>query len=85
MNFQISQFLRFNKIGINRINNSNDIQTLLAMISSGIGISILPESSILLGIENIKTIPLSGRFVKWSVGIVRARSHFSSKYDLISL
>ncbi|TNG91434.1 LysR family transcriptional regulator, partial [Pasteurellaceae bacterium UScroc12] len=55
LNFQISQFLKFNKISINRINNSDDIQTLLAMISSGIGISILPESTILLGVENIKT------------------------------
>ncbi|TNG91964.1 hypothetical protein FHQ19_12390 [Pasteurellaceae bacterium UScroc12] len=76
-------------MSINRINNSDDIQTLLAMISSGIGISILPESTILLGVENIKTIPLSGKYVTWSVGMVwndkienKARDLFLKTFDI---
>ena len=71
LNMQVSQYLKFNRYEMmHEIEYSDEIQTLLGLVSAGIGVSILPQSAVLLGVDNIEILPLQGKYVEWQVGMV---------------
>lgn len=70
LNQQISRFLAFNHVNTNVIQHSRDIQTLLALVATGIGIALVPESATHIAPHDIEFIPLSGPYASWEVGLV---------------
>ncbi|GLR08486.1 LysR family transcriptional regulator [Mixta theicola] len=67
---QISRFLAFNHVDANIIQRSRDIQTLLALVATGIGIALITESAVNIAPRGIEFIPLSGPYASWEVGLV---------------
>lgn len=70
LNTIIRQFLDFNQIVNHRPLLSNDIQTLIAKVSADAGIALVPASTRLISSDNVKILPLEGKYSQWSVGLV---------------
>lgn len=70
LNTIIRQFLKFNQIVNNSSHPSNDIQTLIAKVSAGAGIALVPASTRFITNDNVKILPLEGQYSQWPVGLV---------------
>ncbi|MDU4093240.1 MAG: LysR substrate-binding domain-containing protein [Pantoea sp.] len=70
LNQQIARFLAFNNIAANVIQRSRDIQTLLALVATGIGIALVTESAANIAPRGVTFIPLFGPNSSWEVGLV---------------
>ncbi len=66
---QIEQFLQFNHIVPNIVQRTRDLQTLLALVVAGVGIAIVPESTVYIAPEGIDMIPLEGPYASWDTGM----------------
>ncbi|KAA8999358.1 LysR family transcriptional regulator [Affinibrenneria salicis] len=67
LNRRVLLYLEQKKLHINISQQADDILTLLALAAAGTGVSILPESCVYLGMENIRTLPLPE--TRWQSGI----------------
>ncbi len=66
---QIEKFLEFNHIVPNIVQQTRDLQTMLALVAAGVGIAIVPESTVYIAPEGIDMIPLQGPYASWDVGM----------------
>jgi len=53
---------------------AGEMQTILSMVASGMGVSILPQSAAELGIKDVAVRPLVGRWPQSELGLVILRS-----------
>lgn len=67
---QIDRFLSLNQITPNVVQQTADIQTLLALVSAGIGVAIVPEHSSYIAPQGLATFYLQGPYTSWDVGVV---------------
>lgn len=67
---QISRYLEEHYPHVQITQESDDILTLLSLISADIGVSILPKSCVFIGVKNIRIVPLPEPQVSWKTGIV---------------
>jgi DNA-binding transcriptional LysR family regulator len=67
---QINRFLSFNNILPTIVQQSRDIQTVMALVAAGVGIAIVPESAANIAPEGIEMIPLAGPYTHWDVGMI---------------
>ena len=67
---QIQQYLLAKKICLPTSQHSDDILTLLALVSAKLGFAILPASAKNINQKHINFIPLNGPFSSWEVGVV---------------
>lgn len=67
---QINRFLSFNNILPTIVQQSRDIQTVMALVAAGVGIAIVPESAANIAPEGVEMIPLTGPYTHWDVGMI---------------
>ncbi|OIQ26545.1 LysR family transcriptional regulator [uncultured Vibrio sp.] len=67
---QIDRYLRHQVQPLAAEQESDDILTLLALVSARIGYTIVPASVKLISPPNIRLIPLSGKESQWEVGLI---------------
>ncbi|MGG4608470.1 LysR family transcriptional regulator [Providencia sp. Me31A] len=68
---QIQQYLQSENIHIAPLQEANDIQTLVALVTAKIGISLVPFSARHIGGENIDFIPIQHNpNAKWQIAVV---------------
>ncbi|WED25330.1 LysR family transcriptional regulator [Vibrio sp. DW001] len=72
---QIDSFLRDNQLQLNVEQESDDILTLLSLVSARLGYTVIPASAKLLSQPQIRYIPLSGPSSKWDVGLIWNNSY----------
>lgn len=68
--FQINQFMLKNKIYGMSINYVNNVNSLMAMAESQIGIGILPQNSIPINNSKVICKKLTGEHASWDIGLV---------------
>lgn len=64
---QIARFLDFNQVEAHIVQQSKDIQTVLALVAAGMGVAIVPESTVYVAPEGISLMPLHGPYASWGV------------------
>ncbi|TPG59264.1 LysR family transcriptional regulator [Ewingella americana] len=69
LNTQTDIFLQSSQFFPSSIQKAGDIQTLLALVSAGIGVAILPQSILHIAPATVHRLPLTGDSVSWNVGI----------------
>lgn len=69
LNAQIDRFLHDNGLFTSSTQLTDDIQTIVAMVVAGIGVSILPTSVTHIAPPELMIIPLTGESISWEVGI----------------
>ncbi|PMK04245.1 LysR family transcriptional regulator [Vibrio sp. 10N.261.55.A7] len=67
---QIERYLVHQKRQLNAEQESDDILTLLALVSARIGYTIVPASVKQISPPNIRFVPLSGKESHWQVGLI---------------
>ncbi|MCL2896223.1 LysR family transcriptional regulator [Brenneria tiliae] len=68
--FQIHNFILKNKMDAISINYVNNVNSLIAMVESKIGIGILSQSNIPLNNSKIICEKLTGEYASWDIGLV---------------
>lgn len=67
---QVEQFIAFNQIKVDIVQQTRDMQTQLALVAAGVGIAIVPASAVHIAPAGINLIPLHGPYADWQVGMV---------------
>lgn len=67
---QINQYLARENQNLVATQEADDILTLLALVSSRLGYTIVPSSAKEICQPNIRLIPLNGENAKWDIGLV---------------
>ncbi|SFO08477.1 DNA-binding transcriptional regulator, LysR family [Candidatus Pantoea varia] len=75
LNAQIDRFLHDNGLFISSTQFSDDIQTIVALVIAGIGVSLVPYSVMHIAPPELVIIPLTGESLSWEVGIAWNASH----------
>lgn len=70
LNQQIDRFLAFNEVHPDIQQQARDLHTLLALVSAGVGIALVPESAARLALSGVGIIPLCGPYTSWDVGLI---------------
>lgn len=70
LNQKISALLEEHKTKLNAVQEADDIQTLLALVSANLGFTIVPASVKHIANENIAFWELSGENSSWDVGLI---------------
>ncbi|NIF20770.1 LysR family transcriptional regulator [Candidatus Pantoea multigeneris] len=73
---QVKRFLAFNQLEPEVVQEARDIQTLMALVAAGLGVAIVPESTVNISPEEVRMIPLNGPHTQWDLGVV-----WNSVYD----
>ncbi|HFF1618346.1 TPA: LysR family transcriptional regulator [Yersinia enterocolitica] len=69
LNAQTDLFLQSNQWYAPTTQEVEDIQTILALVITGIGVALLPQSVVHIAPPGINIMPLSGENLSWQVGI----------------
>lgn len=69
LNEQIDRFLHNNGLFVSSTQLIDDIQTIIALVIAGTGVSLLPYSVIHIAPPELVIIPLTGKSITWQVGI----------------
>ncbi len=67
---QITSFLNSNGLTLTKLQQYDDIQTLMALASEDAGVAIVPRTSEWFSNENIEFTPVHGPFSRWDTGMV---------------
>ncbi|WP_434670030.1 LysR family transcriptional regulator [Klebsiella sp. B345] len=66
---QTARFLDINNLTADIVADADDIHTLLALIATGNGVSLLPAGACHLLPASVKLIPVTGELARWQVGL----------------
>lgn len=66
---QTASFLKENKLHAKIVSAADDIQTLLALVSTGNGVALLPAGVSHILPAGLKLVPTQGEYTRWQVGI----------------
>ena len=67
---QIQRYLHTHKIDLAVTQESDDILTLLALVTARLGFTIVPASAQNISPKDVRFIPLTGEYACWQVGVV---------------
>ncbi|QPB81316.1 LysR family transcriptional regulator [Proteus sp. GOKU] len=68
---QIHDFLKHHQIKPRVLQQSQDIQTQLALVAAGLGMALVPKSAELIcDKQKITLLPLSGLYTQWEIGVI---------------
>lgn len=70
LNQQVSALLEEHKIKLNAVQEADDIQTLLALVSANLGFTIVPASVKHIANDHIAFWELLGENSSWDVGLI---------------
>lgn len=79
---QINAFLLHHGVTLSKLQQCDDIQTIMALASEDTGIAIVPESSRWFSNENIEFISLQGPYTRWDTGMVWNPTYENATRDL---
>ncbi|MDF7388751.1 LysR substrate-binding domain-containing protein [Proteus mirabilis] len=64
-------FLQQHKLAPRLLQQSQDIQTQLALVAAGLGIALVPKSAQLIcDKQRVTLLPLSGLYTQWKIGVI---------------
>lgn len=66
---QIARLLSFHRITPHVVQQAGDIQTLIALVSAGAGVAMVPNSAAWFAGPDIELISLCGPYTGWDVGL----------------
>lgn len=69
LSHQIEKFLQANSLSPKVIQYVEDMQTMLALVSTGMGVGIFQGSAVHIAPADVDIIPLSGEHASWSMGM----------------
>jgi DNA-binding transcriptional LysR family regulator len=69
LNMQTDRFLHENHLFTSSVQQSEDIQTIVALVAAGVGVALLPKSVLHIAPPGLQTLSLSGKATRWQVGI----------------
>ncbi len=67
---QVAQFLAANNVVPNVVQQSRDLQTIMALVAAGVGVAIVPDSAVHIAPAGIELIALHGPYARWDMGMV---------------
>lgn len=68
---QIYDFLKHHQIKPRVLQQSQDIQTQLALVAAGLGMALVPKSAELIcDKQKVTLLPLSGLYTQWEIGVI---------------
>ncbi|HEK2899082.1 LysR family transcriptional regulator [Proteus terrae] len=68
---QIHDFLKHHQIKPRVLQQSQDIQTQLALVAAGLGTALVPKSAELIcDKQKVTLLPLSGLYTQWEIGVI---------------
>lgn len=68
---QIDDFLKYHQIKPRVLQQSQDIQTQLALVAAGLGMALVPKSATLIcDKQKVTLLPLSGPYTQWEIGVI---------------
>ncbi|MBG5950712.1 LysR family transcriptional regulator [Proteus terrae] len=68
---QIHDFLKHHQIKPRVLQQSQDIQTQLALVAAGLGMALVPKSAELIcDKQKVTLLPLSGLYTQWEIGVI---------------
>lgn len=68
---QIYDFLKHHQIKPRVLQQSQDIQTQLALVAAGLGMALVPKSTELIcDKQKVTLLPLSGLYTQWEIGVI---------------
>ncbi|WP_193017528.1 LysR family substrate-binding domain-containing protein, partial [Proteus sp. FME41] len=68
---QIQDFLKQHQINPRVLQQSQDIQTQLALVAAGLGMAFVPKSAELIcDKQKVTLLPLSGLYTQWEIGVI---------------
>lgn len=71
LNKQIQKFLTYHQLTPRLLQQSQDIQTQLALVAAGLGMALVPKSAqVICDKEKITLLSLSGLYTLWDIGII---------------
>lgn len=81
---QIHDFLKYHQIKPRILQQSQDIQTQLALVAAGLGVAFVPKSAELIcDKQKVTLLPLSGLYTQWEIGIIWNNNIKNKDRDLI--
>ncbi|MBI6528288.1 LysR family transcriptional regulator [Proteus vulgaris] len=81
---QIHDFLKYHQIKPRVLQQSQDIQTQLALVAAGLGVAFVPKSAELIcDKQKVTLLPLSGLYTQWEIGIIWNNNIKNKDRDLI--
>ncbi|PIF15149.1 LysR family transcriptional regulator [Candidatus Pantoea floridensis] len=75
LNAQIDRYLHDNALFTSSIQETDDIQTIVALVIAGTGVALLPYSVVHIAPPELVIIPLTGESLSWQVGIAWNANH----------
>jgi len=66
---QVEHFLAVNHVTPDIVQQTKDMQTLLALVAAGVGVAIVPASAMHIAPSGVDMIPLHGASSQWDVGM----------------
>ncbi|MCK9783271.1 MULTISPECIES: LysR family transcriptional regulator [Enterobacterales] len=68
---QIRDFLKHHQIKPRVLQQSQDIQTQLALVAAGLGMALVPKNAELIcDKQKVTLLPLSGLYTQWEIGVI---------------
>lgn len=68
---QIHDFLKHHQIKSRVLQQSQDIQTQLALVAAGLGMALVPKNAELIcDKQKVTLLPLSGLYTQWEIGVI---------------
>lgn len=81
---QINDFLKFHKLTPRVLQQSQDIQTQLALVAAGLGMALVPKNAELIcDKKRVTLLPLSGLYTQWEIGAVWNNNIKNKDRDLL--
>ena len=81
---QIHAFLKYHQIKPRVLQQSQDIQTQLALVAAGLGVALVPKSAELIcDKQKVTLLPLSGLYTQWEIGIIWNNNIKNKERDLL--
>lgn len=68
---QVYDFLQHHQINPRVLQQSQDIQTQLALVAAGLGMALVPKNAELIcDKQKVTLLPLSGLYTQWEIGVI---------------
>ncbi|WP_337228239.1 LysR family transcriptional regulator [Proteus faecis] len=81
---QINAFLKYHQIEPRVLQQSQDIQTQLALVAAGLGMALVPKNAELIcDKQKVTLLPLSDLYTQWEVGVIWNNNIKNKDRDLL--
>ncbi|MCT8249347.1 LysR family transcriptional regulator [Proteus faecis] len=81
---QINAFLKYHQIEPRVLQQSQDIQTQLALVAAGLGMALVPKNAELIcDKQKVTLLPLSDLYTQWEIGVIWNNNIKNKDRDLL--